>query len=76
MNNKIHINPLLFRMIILVTCFILVMLYSKSYATTGVTLGGAKSVFKSQHNTEKHKLNNSLITNASTNGKYLITKKN
>ena len=30
MKNGLHMNPLLFKMVILVTCFMLVMLYNKS----------------------------------------------
>ncbi|MEN9569016.1 MAG: hypothetical protein RL172_247 [Bacteroidota bacterium] len=34
MKNGLHINPVLFKMVILVTCFMLVMLYNKSKAAT------------------------------------------
>jgi hypothetical protein len=30
MKNNLHTNPLIFKMILLVTCFMLVMLYNKS----------------------------------------------
>lgn len=30
MKNGLHINPLLFKMVVLVTCFMLVMFYNKS----------------------------------------------
>lgn len=30
MKNGLHMNPLLFKMVVLVTCFMLVMLYNKS----------------------------------------------
>lgn len=30
MKNNLHSNPLIFKMIVLVTCFMLVMLYNKS----------------------------------------------
>jgi hypothetical protein len=30
MKNGLHFNPLLFKMVVLVTCFMLVMLYNKS----------------------------------------------
>jgi hypothetical protein len=32
MKNGLHINPLLFKMVVLVTCFMLVMFYNKSKA--------------------------------------------
>ncbi|MBL0355537.1 MAG: hypothetical protein IPP72_01000 [Chitinophagaceae bacterium] len=34
MKNGLHINPLLFKMVVLVTCFMLVMLYNKSKGET------------------------------------------
>ncbi len=30
MKNGLHINPLLFKMVVLITCFMLAMLYNKS----------------------------------------------
>ena len=30
MKNGLHMNPLLFKMVVLVTCFMLVMIYNKS----------------------------------------------
>ena len=32
MKNGLHTNPMMFKMIVLVTCFMLVMLYNKSKA--------------------------------------------
>jgi len=32
MKNGLHFNPLIFKMVVLVTCFMLVMLYNKSKA--------------------------------------------
>ena len=34
MKNGLHTNPMMFKMIVLVTCFMLVMLYNKSKAAT------------------------------------------
>ena len=70
MKNNIHTNPLLFRMIILVTCFLLVMLYSKTYATTGLTLAAHKGAIHFQPNVEKHELTITLTKDLNTNGKY------
>ena len=41
MKNGLHFNPLLFKMVVLVTCFMLVMLYNKS---KGADTAGKKSV--------------------------------
>ncbi|MFT3681329.1 MAG: hypothetical protein QM791_13715 [Ferruginibacter sp.] len=35
MKNGLHMNPLLFKMVVLVTCVMLTMLYNKSKAATG-----------------------------------------
>lgn len=37
MKNGLHINPVLFKMIVLVTCFMLTMLYNKSKAAGTAT---------------------------------------
>jgi hypothetical protein len=37
MKNGLHMNPLLFKMVVLVTCFMLVMLYNKSKAANITT---------------------------------------
>lgn len=34
MKNGLQINPMLFKMVVLVTCFMLAMLYNKSKAAT------------------------------------------
>ena len=34
MKNGLHTNPMMFKMIVLVTCFMLVMLYNKSKAAS------------------------------------------
>lgn len=34
MKNGLHINPFLFKMVLLVTCFMLVMFYNKSKGET------------------------------------------
>ena len=34
MKNGLHINPMMFKMILLITCFMLVMVYNKSKAAT------------------------------------------
>ena len=41
MKNGLHFNPLLFKMVVLVTCFMLVMLYNKS---KGADTAGKKPV--------------------------------
>lgn len=42
MKNGMHINPILFKMVVLVTCFMLVMVYNKSKATDSGTVYAAK----------------------------------
>lgn len=37
MKNGMHINPVMFKMIVLVTCFMLVMVYNKSKAADCTT---------------------------------------
>jgi len=36
MKNNLHTNPLLFKLLVLVTCFMLVILYNKAQAETPV----------------------------------------
>lgn len=43
MKNGLHMNPLLFKMVVLVTCFMLVMLYNKS---KGADITTAKNVIQ------------------------------
>ena len=38
MKNGLQMNPMLFKMVLLVTCFMLVMLYNKSKAATTQSL--------------------------------------
>ncbi len=38
MKNGMHINPVLFKMVVLVTCFMLVMVYNKSKAADAGTV--------------------------------------
>lgn len=49
MKNGLHFNPVLFKMVLLVTCFMLVMLYNKS---KGADMPSAKHITeRNVHNT-------------------------
>ncbi|MEO6228911.1 MAG: hypothetical protein ABJB11_19245 [Ferruginibacter sp.] len=72
MKNNIHTNPLLLKMIILITCFMLVMLYNESYATTISPSITDKGIVQFQPNAEKHELNITLISNTKSNEKYQL----
>ncbi len=73
MNNNIHTNSLLFKVAILFTCFMLVILYNKSYgATISPLIIVDKGAVRFQPNAEKHELNVTFISNAKNKEKYQL----
>lgn len=47
MKNSLHTNPLMFKIVVLLTCFMLVMMYNKSKA---------QSCYKTQFSAKHHQL--------------------
>ncbi|CAN5540633.1 hypothetical protein BH11BAC3_BH11BAC3_10500 [soil metagenome] len=72
MKNNIHTNPLLLKMVILITCFMLVMLYNESYAAKAAPVPANKSAIQFQHNAEKNELSISINTDDNTSEKYQL----
>jgi len=56
MKNNLHANPLLFKMMILITCFMLVILYNKSRAASITPVMYEKVAVNFKHNKEKNEL--------------------
>ena len=56
MKNNLHVNPILFKMILLVTCFMLAILYNKTRAAAlpGSLLKSADPAIHLKHDLKKH----------------------
>lgn len=45
MKNSLHTNPIMFKVVVLLTCFMLVMIYNKSKAEGTANATAAKQLF-------------------------------
>ena len=74
MKNNLHTNPLLFKLIVLVTCFMLVILYNKSKAgdITPVAYSHSRVAVSFSHSLERNELKVTVKANTGANFQLFI----
>lgn len=69
MKNDLQTNPILFKMVVLVTCFLMAILYNKSKAAE---MTADKVAVNFLHDIKKHELRVTLVSDRTTNLQLFI----